>query len=256
MIPKIIHYCWFGGAPLPKTAKRYIKNWKKYCKGYKIIEWNEKNYDLTSAPLYVRQAYKAKKWAFVTDYVRLQVVYEHGGIYLDTDVQLIKPPDSLLDHTAFFGFEDGHYVNTGLGFGAVKGCAILHEMMLDYADIPFIKDDGSFDTVTCPIRNTQILLRHGLKQDDSSQTLDEDILILPSTYLCPYNAHMQLTGDLNKAYSIHWFSASWISPDDQKARNAWLQDMRRDYLRHAPNRFLIRLLGNDRYSKLKQIFKK
>lgn len=100
MIPKIIHYCWFGGNPLPKLAKKCIRSWKKYCKGYEIREWNESNFDISTAPLYVRQAYEAKKWAFVTDYVRLYVVHEYGGIYLDTDVQIKKKLDDLLQHRA------------------------------------------------------------------------------------------------------------------------------------------------------------
>ena len=106
MIPKIIHYCWFGRNPKPKLAEKCIKSWKKYCPEYEIIEWNEDNYDLSSAPLYVRQAYEAKRWAFVTDYIRLQVIYENGGIYLDTDVELRKSLDPLLVHQAYFGFED------------------------------------------------------------------------------------------------------------------------------------------------------
>ena len=101
MIPKVIHYCWFGGNPKPKLAEKCIKSWKKYCPDYEIIEWNEDNFDISAAPLYVRQAYEAKKWAFVTDYVRLEVVYNHGGVYLDTDVELLKSLDSL------FQFESG-----------------------------------------------------------------------------------------------------------------------------------------------------
>lgn len=106
-IPKVIHYCWFGHDPKPKLAEKCIKSWKKKCPDYKIIEWNEENFDISACPLYVRQAYEAKKWAFVTDYVRLKVVYEHGGIYLDTDVELKKNLDFLLNHKAYFGFEEG-----------------------------------------------------------------------------------------------------------------------------------------------------
>ena len=160
-IPRTIHYCWFGRNPLPKLAQKCIKSWKKYCPDYEIIQWNEDNYDLSAAPLYVRQAYEAKKWAFVTDYVRLQVVYEHGGIYLDTDVELIKKLDPLLQYDAYFGFEDGKHIATGLGFGAVKGAPILRELMEDYHDIPFILPDGGYDTKTCPVRNTEVFLRHG-----------------------------------------------------------------------------------------------
>ena len=106
MIPKTIHYCWFGGNPLPPLAVKCIKSWKKYCPDYEIIEWSEKNFDVSSAPLYVRQAYEAKKWAFVTDYVRLYAMTTCGGVYMDTDVELVKPIDTYLSHEAFSGFED------------------------------------------------------------------------------------------------------------------------------------------------------
>ena len=148
-IPKIIHYCWFGGKPKPELAEKCIKSWKKHCPDYEIREWNEDNYDLAAAPLYVRQAYEAKKWAFVTDYVRLQVVYECGGIYLDTDVELKKNLDSLLGYSAYFGFEDGKWIATGLGFGAEQGTPILQELMDDYRDIPFLLEDGSEDAGYC-----------------------------------------------------------------------------------------------------------
>lgn len=108
MIPKKIHYCWFGGAPKTKLGMKCIKSWKKHCPDYEIIEWNEDNFDFSEAPLYVRQAYEAKKWAFVTDYVRLKVVYDNGGIYMDTDVKLKKILDPLLTNSAYFGFEVMH----------------------------------------------------------------------------------------------------------------------------------------------------
>ena len=120
-IPKVIHYCWFGHNPKPEQALSCIASWKEKCPDYQIIEWNEDNYDISSAPLYVRQAYQEKKWAFVTDYVRLQVVFENGGIYLDTDVELKKSLNALLGYRAYFGFEDATYINTGLGFGAKQG---------------------------------------------------------------------------------------------------------------------------------------
>jgi hypothetical protein len=253
MIPKTIHYCWFGRNPLPKLAKKCKKSWKRYCPDYEIIEWNEDNYDLSSAPLYVRQAYEAKKWAFVTDYVRLHVVYEHGGIYMDTDVELIKKIDPLLEYDAYFGFEDGQHIATGLGFGAEKGAPVLKELMNDYADILFILEDGSFDLKPCPVRNTEVFLRHGLKQDDSRQVLADNILILPSINLCPYDYHLKPKGNLNEAYSIHWFSASWYDEVSRKALYDWRKEERRDRLIHLPNRALIKLLGQTNYNKLKKM---
>lgn len=256
MIPKTIHYCWFGGNSKPKLAKKCIRSWKKFCRGYQIIEWNEGNYDLSAAPLYVRQAYEAKKWAFVTDYVRLQVVYEHGGVYFDTDVELRRPLDDLLLHRAYFGFEDGVYINTGLGFGAEKGMPILRELMDDYRNIPFVLPDGSPDLKACPVRNTEIFLRRGLKQDDSRQLLDGDILILPSNMLCPLDYHLRPKAGSENAYSVHWFSASWYSREEQLARSKWLAAERRDRLIHTPNRLVRKLMGDGRYEKLKRLLKR
>lgn len=274
MIPKIIHYCWFGGNPLPTMAKRCIKSWKKYCKGYEIREWNESNFDIASAPLYVRQAYEAKKWAFVTDYVRLKVVFDHGGIYLDTDVEIIKPLDELLTNSAYFGFEDAsvisavmeedgepqYYVATGLGFGAEKGCSILREMMYDYNDIPFVLPDGSYDQESCPRRNTRVLVRHGLRQDNTLQYLTGGVCILPSHWLCPFEYWSGSGKITEQTVSIHWFNASWMSEDAQKARKKRVkkrkQQERKDFIKYLPNRILIKILGQDRYDVIKGYFKR
>lgn len=262
-IPRKIHYCWFGRNPKPKLAQKCIRSWKKKCPDYEIVEWNESNYDISSAPLYVCQAYESQKWAFVTDYVRLQVVYEHGGIYLDTDVELKKNLEPLLGYNAYFGFEDGKHINTGLGFGAEKGAPILAEMMEDYRDIPFIKPDGTFDTTTCPARNTKIFLRHGLKQDDSKQILDCKILILPSIYLCPMFYESNKIRRSRKTVSIHWFSASWKTQKQKADYITYQRNQRKlqlrsriDYVIHLPNMVALSILGKDRYERLKGILKK
>lgn len=215
MIPKKIHYCWFGGNPLPELAQKCIASWQTYCPDYEIIQWNESNYDFSAAPLYVRQAYEAKQWAFITDYVRLQVVFDQGGIYMDTDVELLKPLDAMLEHPSYFGFETSENIATGLGFGAEPGARILKDMMDDYRDVPFVLPDGSFDRTPCPQRNTQAFLRHGLVRDGSHQVLEGGILVLPREYLCPMD--MQ-TGELcvtKNTLSIHHYSASWHSPEDR-----------------------------------------
>lgn len=266
MIPKTIHYCWFGRNPKPGLAKKCMRSWKKYCKGYEIIEWNEDNFDLSTAPLYVRQAYEAKKWAFVSDWVRLKVVYDHGGIYLDTDVEIIKSLDSLLEYDAYFGFEDGRFVATGLGFGAKKSHPLLQELMADYDHSPFILSDGSFDTTTCPSRNLPIFLKHGLLQDNSKQTLDDGTVILPSDYLSPLD---YITNELKRTkntLSIHWFSASWHSTEEKKAHKRYKKNRkaqnRREKLNncihniaHFPNRLLMLILKEERYDALKKKLK-
>ena len=216
MIPKVIHYCWFGGNEKPKLFEKCYNSWKKYCPDYEIIEWNESNFDLKSCPRYVIQAYEAKKWAFVTDYVRLKVIYENGGIYFDTDVELKKNPDFLLEYKSFFGLEKGAYVNTGLGFGAEKGTEILLEMMQDYNDVPFVKENGSYDVMPCPERNTKVFLEHGLIQNDTKQLLDNGILILPTAILNPMNFETGQIKTTAETVSIHWYSASWHTKKEQR----------------------------------------
>lgn len=266
MIPKTIHYCWFGRNPLPPLAVKCIKSWKKFCPDYKIIEWNEDNFDISSSPLYVQQAYEAKKWAFVTDYVRLFVVYEHGGIYLDTDVELIKSLSSLLNYSAYFGFETSPYIATGLGFGAEKNASVLQDLMTDYNDIPFMLDDGTCDLTPCPVRNTKVLERYGLIADGSTQLLDGNIQILSSEWLCPYYAWSGKTRRTKNTISIHWYSASWETDDyqKQKVKSVQLNKKKRRrqcivkflyYIRYFPNRVLHFFLGDKTYNILKRLLK-
>ena len=259
-IPKKIHYCWFGRNPKPELALKCISSWKKYCPDYEIIEWNEDNFDISACPLYVRQAYEMKKWPFVTDYVRLKVVYDHGGIYMDTDVELRKSLDSLLGYHAYFGFEDGKHIATGLGFGAVKGAEILEELIQDYQEIPFVLPNGTLDRTPCPLRNTEVFLRWGLKQNDSRQTLKDGVLILPTIYLCPINYETQLMKRSRKTVSIHWYAAAWLTDEEIRRRNERQRAVRKwaikDAIIHAPNRFLIKLLGKDNYEKLKSWIKR
>lgn len=256
MIPKTIHYCWFGRNPKPKLAEKCIRSWKRHCRGYQFIEWNEDNYDLDKAPLYVRQAYEAKKWAFVTDYVRLQVVYENGGIYMDTDVELRKKPDKLLKYNAYFGFEDGKYIATGLGFGAVQGCSILKEMMDDYQMIPFVLEDGSFDLTTCPVRNTESFMKYGLIQDNSKQVLTGDILILPQEYLNPVDISTSQPHITKQTISLHWFSASWLSEEDRRKRIEYQKMLRVSRVTGTICQFGRKVLGDSFYETVRDSIKK
>lgn len=228
MIPKTIHYCWFGRNAKPKLAETCIRSWKYRCPDYTIQEWNEDNFDLSTCPLYVRQAYAEKKWAFVTDYVRLRIIFEHGGIYMDTDVELLKPLDYLLHYNAFFGYEDGVCIATGLGFGAEKGTPVLLRMMEDYNDIPFLLENGKYDAVPCPARNTEALKELGLKQDDSKQILDGNILILPTSYLCPIDFQTRVKRIHRHTLSIHWYSGSWYTEEEKRCREELQRRARRE----------------------------
>lgn len=258
-IPKKIHYCWFGHNPKPKKVLECIESWRKKCPSYQIIEWNEDNVNINDYPLYVRQAYEARKWAFVTDYVRLNIIYENGGIYLDTDVELKKNLDKFLGYNAFFGFEDGIHINTGLGFGSIAGNAFLKELMDDYLYIPFILPDGSYDIETCPKRNTKIFLKYGLKQNDRMQELKNGIKILPSIYMCPISYETERYRYSFKTISVHWFASSWMDETEKekhKIRRQILKNQNRDYWIHLPNRFLINMLGEDKYYQLKTFIKR
>lgn len=205
MIPKIIHYCWFGGKEKPAKAKKCIASWKKYCPDYEIIEWNETNFDIHMNP-YVEKCYTEKKYAFLTDYLRLLVLEEHGGIYMDTDVQVIKSLTPLLSNKAYFGFENNQYANTGEGCGAEAHNPVIIQMIREYDCLL----DGKSDYTGCPILNTQALQKFGLQLDGSLQNLGECI-VYPADYFNPYD---DPTGRLLKTkntYSIHWYAKSWMS---------------------------------------------
>lgn len=204
MIPKKIHYCWFGRGELTAKSKKCIESWKKYCPDYEIIEWNEDNFDIYQNE-YTKKVYNEKKYAFLSDYVRLKVVYEYGGIYLDTDVEIIKPLDNLLDNKAYFGFEINEYVNTGLGFGAEKGNRAVEVLLKEY-DILL---DGTKDVIGCPQLNTKGLVKLGLLRNGQLQQLP-GCIVYPADYFNPYD---DPTGRLKKTkntYSIHWYAKSWL----------------------------------------------
>lgn len=260
MIPRVIHYCWFGKNPIPKKALKCIKSWQKKCPDYQIVQWNEKNFDINACPRYVQQAYQAKKWAFVTDYARLKIVYDNGGIYLDTDVELKKNLDKLLKYNAYFGKENSTDIATGLGFGAIKHFAIIKELMADYDNIDFCRIDGSFDTTTCITRNKHVFDKYGVSSDDQLQVLTDNILILPTIYLCPIDYRTGYRRNSLKTISIHWYEGSWLDAKMKEEHNIAarkrLIEGRKDYFVHMPNRIGRRLLGNRRYEKIKKKFKK
>ena len=209
-IPKVIHYCWFGGKELPRSAQKCIRSWKKYCPDYEIICWNEQNFDF-SGNRYAREAYEAKKWAFVSDYVRLKVIYDHGGIYMDTDVELVKPLDDLLEAEGYMGYDGSNNVSTGLGFGMVREHPIMKALLEDYQDIPFRLPDGTFDTTPCPDRNIQTLVRLGLEQGKPYQEL-MGVRFYPPDYFAPMDFYTGKIRRTKNTYTIHHNTASWLTP--------------------------------------------
>lgn len=214
MVPKIIHYCWFGGNPLPELAVKCIESWKKYCPDYEIIEWNERNYSIETACQFVKDAYENQKWAFVSDYVRLDVVYQHGGIYLDTDVELLKSPSEVLKNSrGFFGREQGNSIATGLGFACEKGEPILKEMMEKYHSLQFAKD--RLVDLACPIINTQVLKKHGIHDHDITQIID-GICIFSTEFLCPESIYTGKSNYTHNTISVHHYSGSWMPEKDKR----------------------------------------
>ena len=232
MIPKIIHYCWFGGNPKPKLAEKCIASWKKYCPDWQIIEWNESNFDVNQNG-YTKMCIEQRKYAFLSDYVRLKVVAEHGGVYFDTDVELLRRIDDLLANEAFFGFEVPEFVNSGQGFGSVAHGTAIEAMLREY---DFLLD-GTQGIRGCPELNTSALEKLGLVKDGSLQTV-AGALILPIEYLNPLES---ATGRLRKThntYSVHWYHASWMT---------WRQK-----LRSAITRPIHRIFGVDCFKWLKK----
>lgn len=216
-IPKVIHYFWLGGKPKPDSVLKCIDSWKKFCPDFEIKEWNESNYDVHKHP-YMEKAYEEKRWGFVPDYGRLDIMYQYGGIYLDTDVEVLKDLSPLCEFKAFKGFENDEYVNDGQGFGCIPGLPIFKEMIACYeGKEPYDYSGGQKEYVESPKLCTKILLRHGLKQDGSRQTVG-DIEIFPVDYFCPLDFD---TGRLNitdNTYSIHHFDASWHGKSAKKAQ--------------------------------------
>ncbi len=209
MIPKIIHYCWFGGKPLPKMAVRCRDSWEKFFPGYEIREWNEGNFDVGQCE-YTRYCYEHKLWAYLSDYVRLAVVEQYGGLYFDTDVEVVRTPYELLAGCrAWFGWETPEYINTGLGFAAEPHHEAVRAMVKQYEGLvvggTYQSDNGKM--WGCPQLNTRAMEENGVVRDGSEQTVC-GARILPVDYLCPYT---DATGELNKTertVSIHWFSKS------------------------------------------------
>lgn len=208
-IPKVIYYCWFGRNKLPSLAEKCIKSWKKYCPDYEIIQINEDNFKIEENA-YAQEAYEAKKWAFVSDYARLKILYDNGGIYLDTDVEIIKPIDELLEGKGFMGFDENGVIATGLGFGCEKGNELVGELLKDYDNISFILSDGSFDLTPCPDRNAKTLEKLGMNTEDQNQIF-MGIRMLPEDYLCPMKYYSGKKIITKNTYSIHHYSASWTS---------------------------------------------
>ncbi|HCL4438287.1 TPA: glycosyl transferase [Clostridium botulinum] len=205
-IPKKIHYCWFGNGEKNNLIKSCMNSWKEYLQDYEIKEWNENNFDI-NCNKYVKEAYEAKKWAFVSDYVRLFALYEEGGVYLDTDVELTNNIDEFLVHSAFIGFDSDTRVSSAL-IASMKGHNFIKRLLDYYKDMSFTKIDGSFDYKTNIETITEICVNeYELKLNNSKQIINEDVHIFPKEYFTVNN-------NIDKNYAIHHFNASWVPREE------------------------------------------
>ena len=254
MIPKKIHYCWFGGKEKPALAQACLRSWKRFAPDFELKEWNENNFDLSAAPLYVRQAMEAGRWAFVTDYVRLVALTQYGGVYMDTDVELKKPLTPYLHHRAFAGFESMDAVQTGL-LACEPGFPLFEAFLRHYDTAVFLREDGSTDLTTNVEILTRLCVERGLRLDNSKQCVD-DLTVYPKEVFCPVEYETGKLKKSRKTVCIHWFSASWHTQQelDQMAKEKHQKEQeRRSELRV---RVGTALFGEKGYERLKTILKK
>lgn len=253
-IPKIIHYCWFGGKPKPELAQRCLSSWKKCCPDYEIMEWNEHNFDISTAPNYVRQAHAAGRWAFVTDYVRLKALTELGGIYMDTDVEVIKPLDGYLHHRAFAGFESEQGIQTGL-LACEPGFPLFRDFMKFYDTASFLRPDGSQDVTTNVEILTSLCRQRGLRMNNQFQEL-EGLAVYPKEVFCPVEFETKKLKKTRKTCTIHWFSGSWHTEEELVAMAEEKRRQRQDRRSRFRHGLGSKLLGEQGYAKLKTILKR
>ncbi len=226
-LPLKIHYCWFGKNELPESAKKCIESWKKFFPHYQIIEWNEDNYPISEKPLYLQQAYQAKKWAFVSDYARFDILNQEGGIYFDTDVEVIKEFGKILE-TNFMGLENAGLPAAGLGMGFQQDNLFLTEILKLYQNDSFVKADGSYNLETVVRKTVKILSKYNLGSDDVQQFLAElNLTIYPSDFMAPKKWDTREINITNNTVSIHHCDATWWTPE-QRAKMLKKEKMVKD----------------------------
>ncbi len=229
MIPKVVHYCWFGRGEKPELAKKCIASWKTFLPDYEIKEWNEDNFDI-NCNQYVKEAYESRKFAFVTDYVRLYAIYMEGGIYMDTDVEVLKTLDPFLHHHAFSGFETDGNVPTGMMAGE-KGSIWAKELLDMYDNRKFIMADGSFDLTTNTTVITKYMLGKGLVLNNRYQDFPGLCTMYPAEFFCPKDHRTGKIKCTHNTVCIHHFAGTWLE------HNFFLD------LRHDSKVFFVKIFG-------------
>lgn len=250
-IRKVIHYCWFGRGPLPKIAIKCIDSWKKHLPDYSIVRWDENNFDITSN-LFAKEAYGQKKFAFVSDYVRLFVLYKYGGIYMDTDVEVVNSLDRFLDNDAFSGFESKRSIPTGI-MGAKKGSEIIKTFLDYYENRSFFNEDGTFDTKTNVRIITDICVSKGFIPNNKFQIF-KGLTLYPKTYFCPLEWNNKRKDFSEETCTIHHFAGSWHDEKDEKRKKSFFW---RNFGKYIGIIIKITkfILGDSSYNKIKKIIK-
>lgn len=248
MIPKIIHYCWFGGNPLPESTKRYIESWKKYCPDYEIKEWNESNFDV-NCNAFISEAYKARRWAYVSDVARMYILVNNGGVYFDTDVEVLKPMDPLLEYEGFTAFESKYQIGMGI-LGCVKGQPLFAELLKLYENSHFRNPDGTYDTSVIGRRFKNICLQYGFEPNNTMQKVN-GVTILPKDYFYPSDPITNEFEVTENTMTVHYYDASWVSLVDIFGRT------QQNKFKFVPKKFrgkFTRFVGIIKYEGLKGVF--
>ncbi len=237
MIPKVIHYCWFGENQKPEIVQKCINSWKTFCPNYNIKEWNEQNFDIKKYK-YAEQAYKAKKYAFVSDVARFDILFNEGGIYLDTDVELLKPLDSLVDDKVFLPYAQNGLISSGLIMGSEVGNGLLQDVLSYYLSHDFLLGNGRPNTTTVCTITTDVLKRQGYKMDKTT-CIEKDIHFYAWDYFDPYNVETNEMRITDNTMSVHHYAGTWKSDRDMKI--------------YKIGRILKRIVGEREYDRIARI---
>lgn len=234
---RTIHYCWFGRGEKPKLVKKCIASWRKFCPDYKIVEWNEDNFDIDKVQ-FVREAYSDRNFAFVSDYVRAYALYNYGGIYLDTDVEILKSFDNFLCDEAFLGFEEGNFVGTCV-IGAQKGSELMKSYLDKYENTAYFNPDGTKYSDTNVVLMTALLEKNGLIRNDKKQTVN-GITIYPRTFFSPYDYINGISYITDESVSIHHFAQLWLPKNVRLKTNI--------------KKAAVKIIGGENIKKLREKF--
>lgn len=243
MIPRIIHFCWFGGNDLPNDTKQYIRTWRRILKGFKIHQWNEHNFDISKAPEYVKEAYRCKKYAFVSDYVRIYALKKYGGVYLDTDVEIIRDfSEYLKDSDLVLGFESDRLLTTAF-IASVPNHPLIEAFEKAYWSFHFVLKDGCFDLTPINDRISELAVKWGLDPDlDAYQELKDNIKIYPRDYFAAFDIYNWHTKVTENTCAIHHMAASWVGPKKK--------------LRFMTIKAIHFMIGEQNYDKIRSMIKK